>query len=173
MLPGRSVVEGRVMRRWFVTVAGLAVVAVVAACSAPGGRAAATPTPGGSALPSTVDAQATPRAATQSNEGGGVTVVVTWSGKSSGLTIDVALDTHSVDLDVLDLKDAVLRNDRGETVSAKGWDAAKGGHHRSGALTLAGDPDRFLDGARWIELSLPGIAGVSKRTFRWYLEETP
>jgi len=104
---------------------------------------------------------------TQTSEGGQVTVVATWVGAPADTTFDIQLDTHSVDLDVLDLADATLRNDRGETLAAQPWAAPKGGHHREGALTFDGDASRFLAGARWIELVLVGVGDLPARMLRW------
>src|SRR3990170_2263494 len=47
---------------------------------------------------------------TRTSDGGQVTVVVDWAGPSAGAVFHVTLDTHAVDLDPLDLTDAVLRN---------------------------------------------------------------
>ena len=94
-------------------------------------------------------------------------VVASWVGPSAGASFDVKLDTHSVDLDALDLTDATLRNDRGEALPARPWAAPKGGHHREGTLAFNGDAAAFLAQVRWIELVLPGIGGVSERTLRW------
>lgn len=104
---------------------------------------------------------------TQTSEGGGVTVVATWGGPAAGLRFDLKLDTHSVDLDVLDLSDAVLRNDRGDVLRASRWLAPPGGHHRQGPLVFEGDAGAFLDGAGWIELDLPGIGDTAERVLRW------
>jgi hypothetical protein len=111
-------------------------------------------------------------AATQTNEGGEVTVAVTWKGPSAGPVFDVAVDTHSVDLDGYDLtKLAVLRNDRGKEVRPSGWDAPKGGHHREGTLAF---PEKAPDGSpvigsdtRRIELIIRDVAGVPERKFEW------
>ena len=105
--------------------------------------------------------------ATQRDEGGQVTVVATWTGLAAGLAIDVALDTHTIDLDKLDLADASLRNDRGETLAARPWAAPKGGHHREGILTFDGNAGEFLSGTRWMELVLVGVGDVPERTLRW------
>lgn len=106
----------------------------------------------------------------QTSDGGQVTVVVDWPGPVGGAVFDVKLDTHSVDLDALDLSDAILRNDRGETLSAQPWAAAKGGHHREGMLTFDGDAGRFFTGARWVELVLSGVGDLAERTLRWEVE---
>ncbi|HEY3548632.1 MAG TPA: hypothetical protein VGK17_21365 [Propionicimonas sp.] len=103
----------------------------------------------------------------QRDEGGGVTVKATWVGSTAGIAFEVALDTHSVDLDGLDLRGASLRNGSGATITGPIWDADKGGHHRSGRLTFPGDPGTFLASTTWIELLVPDVAGVPVRTLRW------
>lgn len=111
---------------------------------------------------------APPRAElTQTSEGGQVTVEATWGGPAAGAVFEVVLDTHSVDLDALDLADAILRNDRGETLVAQPWLAPVGGHHRAGALSFDGDAPSFFASARWIELVLAGIAELPERVLRW------
>jgi len=136
----------------------LAIPLAVAACSGTAGA----PAPASSGTASSSSA-----GATQTNEGGGVTVVASWPGTTAGATFDVKLDTHAVDLDGLDLSNAVLRNDRGETLVARPWTAAKGGHHREGALGFDGDASSFFAGAKWIELTLTGVGNTPKRTLRW------
>lgn len=145
---------------------GLAVMATIGACS---GSQPPPATPPASA-PASMTPSTTPEPAgstTQTSEGGQVTVVATWPGPDAGADFDVTLDTHSVDLDALDLADAILRNDRGETLKARPWAAPKGGHHREGALTFDGDSASFLDGATWIELVLTGVGDLPERTLRW------
>jgi len=138
---------------------GLVVPLLLTAC----GSAAS---PSGSPTVST-GSEPPPAAATQRSEGGQVTVVATWMGPAANVAIDVALDTHSIGLDALDLTDATLRNDRGETLTARPWAAPTGGHHREGALTFNGDPSSFLAGARWMELVLRGVGDTPERTLRW------
>jgi hypothetical protein len=83
-------------------------------------------------------AAALPGEITQTNEGGQVTIKTTWQGRGAGPVFAVVMDTHAVDLDGYDLKQlAVLRTDDGREVQPIGWDAPKGGHHRSGTLTVA------------------------------------
>jgi hypothetical protein len=96
-----------------------------------------------------------------------VTVAATWGGPASGASFELTLDTHSVDLDALDLSDAVLRNDRGETLRARPWTAPKGGHHRAGTLAFAGDQAPFFGDAAWVELVLTGVGDLPERTLRW------
>lgn len=84
------------------------------------------------------------------------------------------MDTHAVDLDGYDLGQlAVLRTDGGREVRPSGWDAPKGGHHRSGTLTF---PATAADGSpligpttRAIELVIRDVGGVPERRFRWTL----
>lgn len=98
-----------------------------------------------------------------------MTVVVNWGGPTSGTAFDVKLDTHSVDLDPLDLANATLRNDRGDTLTARPWGAPKGGHHREGNLSFEGDPTLFFGRAKWIELVLTGVGELPERALRWEL----
>jgi hypothetical protein len=106
-------------------------------------------------------------AATQTSEGGEVTAVISWAGPTTGASFDVKLDTHSVDLDTLDLSNAILRNNRGEILSAVPWTAAKGGHHREGTLTFAGNASTFFAGATSIDLVLAGVGDLPERTLHW------
>lgn len=139
-------------------VIGLIVAASLAACSSVA-SSSGIPAASGSSEPAA--------SATRTSEGGEVTVVATWNGPTAGAAIDVTLDTHSVDLDALDLADATLRNDWGDTLTARPWAAPKGGHHREGALTFAGDAPEFFAGARWMELVLTGVGELPERTLRW------
>lgn len=111
---------------------------------------------------------------TQTNDGGQVTVKVTWPGPAAGPVFDVVLDTHAVDLDGYDLtKLAVLRTGDGREVAPSGWDAPKGGHHRQGALAFpsVGTDGKALLGPTTgsIELVVRDVAGVPERSFRWAL----
>lgn len=140
---------------------------LVAACS---GAPPQPPSSVESAPDAGVTGGSTPEATTsgtRTSEGGQVTVAASWGGPAAGASFEVALDTHSVDLDALDLSDAVLRNDRGETLLARPWAAPKGGHHRAGTLTFDGDQAPFFGGASWVELVLIGVGDVLERTLRW------
>ena len=115
--------------------------------------------------------------ATRTSEGGGVTVAATWKGRNAGPVFEVAMDTHSVDLDGYDLRKlAALRTDGGDEVRPSGaWDAPKGGHHREGTLTF---PQRSPDGSRVIgpdtrriQLVIRDVADVPERSFEWKLKE--
>lgn len=141
-----------------------ATIVLLAACSS------STPPASGSTPTAAADSGSSAPAAggtTQTSERGQVTVVVDWAGPAAGAVFDVKLDTHSVDLGALDLTDAILRNDRGEVLSAEPWAAPKDAHHREGALTFRGDTAPFFAGARWVELVLSGVGDVAERTLRW------
>lgn len=134
-----------------------AIVLVIAACS--------SSTPAASA-PSSASVNPT-SPTTQTSDGGQVTVVADWTGPAAGAVFDLTLDTHSVDLDALDLADATITNDRGETMAARPWAAPKGGHHREGVLTFDGDSSAFFAGANWVELRIIGVGDLPERTLRW------
>ena len=116
-------------------------------------------------------AGASSSSATQTNEGGQVTIKVTWQGPSAGPVFAVAMDTHAVDLDGYDLKQlATLRVDGGSAVQPAGWNAPKGGHHRAGTLTFpttAGGRPFIGADTRTIELIIRDVADVPERVFRW------
>ena len=145
----------------------LALTVLAAACSSSASGPTAPPSASAPAAAPDATASASPAGATQTNEGGGVTVVASWPGPTAGAAFDVKLDTHSVELDALDLTNAVLSNDRGETLAARPWAAPKGGHHREGALTFDGDASTFFAGAKWVELTLAGVGDIPERTMRW------
>jgi hypothetical protein len=110
---------------------------------------------------------------TQSVEVAGITVTASWSGSSPGASLEVALDTHSGDLDAVNLAGAVLRNDHGEKLIAQSWSAPPGGHHRGGNLAFAGDPTALLADAKWIELILPSLREAPGPTLRWPIVANP
>lgn len=142
-----------------------AVVAIVLALVAAGcGAATGSPSPSALPTPSATQAGFEP---TQRDDGGEVTVEVTWNGPVAGAVFEVTLDTHSVDLDPLDLTDAVLTNDRGETLGATAWEAPKSGHHREGRLAFEGDASKFLADTGFIELKISSVGAVPERVLRW------
>ena len=111
----------------------------------------------------------------QVNVGGNVTVRVTWQGPEAGPTFNVAMDTHSVDLDPYDLgKMVVLHTGDGRESAVLTWDAPKGGHHRKGKLVFS---EVALDGRPFIaantnsiELIIYDLSGVPTRGFTWELK---
>lgn len=84
----------------------------------------------------TTPSAATPAAATttsestQINEGGAVTVTATWAGAASGPIFTVVMNTHSVDLDAIDLTALATLNADGIQVRPTSWGAPAGVHHR-------------------------------------------
>jgi hypothetical protein len=112
--------------------------------------------------------------ATQISDANQVKIAVTWQGPDSGPVFQVAMDTHSVDLDGYDLLQlARLRTDQGIEVAPSRWDAPKGGHHRSGTLsfptTTTGGSPVIGPSTGSVELLIRDVAGVPERTYRWSL----
>ncbi len=111
----------------------------------------------------------------QKNQGGNVTIDVTWEeGKPpvDSLRFAVVMDTHSVDLDKYDLsKLAVLRTDQGRQVTPSAWEGPPGGgHHRSGTLifpTTEGGKPLIESETRSVELIIRDVANVKERVLRW------
>lgn len=107
--------------------------------------------------------------ATQTVAGGGVTVKVTYLNPkdNAGARFQVALDTHSVNLDSYDLKTiSVLRDDAGNTYAPTTVDNKGSGHHRETIVSFA----KAVSGTKRIELVIKDMAGVKERVFRWDLE---
>lgn len=98
--------------------------------------------------------------------GGGVTVTATYANPRRGEDpkFEVALNTHSVNLDSYDLKTlSVLRDDAGKEYKPLRVDNEGGGHHRRATLVFPKlDPK-----AKHLELVIKDIAGVKARTFDW------
>jgi copper chaperone CopZ len=94
-------------------------------------------------------------------------VAVSWAGAAAGARFGVAIDTHSVDLDTVDItRQAILCTAAGD-VSRTSWAALKGGHHRSGELAF---PDVLADGQPAIgtspvEVVIRDVGGIPERTF--------
>ncbi|MDE3075430.1 MAG: hypothetical protein KGJ86_08375 [Chloroflexota bacterium] len=138
-----------------------------AAASSSGGVGPASTQGGGAAASGQSAAEPT-----QTNEGGQVTIAVTWPGPAAGPVFNVAMNTHSVDLDGVDLRQsAVLVVDNGPEIQPTAWDAPKGGHHRQGTLTF---PASTSNGGktvgpsnRTVELVIRNLAGVPERVFKW------
>ncbi len=138
--------------------------ATAAACGSSGSSVG-----GGTSLVRAASPATSAGSATQRSEGGQVTVEATWAGPPVGASFDVKLDTHSIDLDALDFSNAILRNNRGETLSALPWTAPKGGHHREGTLTFAGNASTFFAGATSIDLVLADVGDLPERTLHWQI----
>lgn len=106
---------------------------------------------------------------TQVNEGGQVSVSVTWKGPQAGPVFLIEMNTHSVDLDNVDLSSlATLKTPQGD-LAPSAWEAPKGGHHRSGQLSF---PSTLPDGTPTVsggplDLVIRDVAGVPERSFAW------
>ena len=109
---------------------------------------------------------AAPGGGQQLSDGGQVVVTVDWPGPPGGALFDVKLDTHSINLDAVDLAGSRLLNDRGDLVAGAAWVAVPGGHHREGQLTFVVGPE-FFAGTRWIELVLLNVGDMPERRLRW------
>ena len=109
------------------------------------------------------------------DEQGAVTVSVTpvdLDQEVTELALEVAMDTHSVDLS-MDLAElATLTTDNGRTVPATLWDAVPGGHHVSGVLTFPAvvEGTAVLEGATQLTLTITDVDAPS-RTFTWSLSQ--
>lgn len=113
-------------------------------------------------------------AGVQTSEGGQVAVDVRWDGRiveqndTETLTLQVAMNTHTVELNYDLTRLAALRNDQGEELRPKSWKAPAGGHHVSGLLTFEISEGFFADNSS-LELMIRDVGGVPERLFRWKL----
>lgn len=106
---------------------------------------------------------------TRTDSGGGVNIKVTLlDSKTSGdLHFQVAMDTHSVNLDSYDLKAiSVLRDDAGNTYAPTAVENKGSGHHREATVSFA----KIATGTKRIEFAIKDVAAVKERIFRWNLE---
>lgn len=110
----------------------------------------------------------------QTSTGGAVTIQAVWSfERTTGTSIhfDVTMETHSVNLDNIDLsKLAVLRNSNGRQLAPTVWNAPSRGHHRAGELVFTsadGDPPIIDAATEYVELVISDVAGVPSRVLHW------
>lgn len=102
--------------------------------------------------------------------GGGVTVTATLlKDRAEATEIELALNTHSVDLNGYQFeKIATLRDDGGRTYPVQAVEKVSGGgHHRQAVLRFG----KLSPGTKTVELIVKGVAGVPERSFRWSLTE--
>ncbi len=107
----------------------------------------------------------------QSNTAGALTIDMEWIKAEDGsLVFNVAMNTHSVDLDQYDLGElTILRDDADNEYHPVSWDSAPGGHHRKGTLTFP-LPDSVSQGkAKYIEVMIRDVAGIEERVLKWEL----
>jgi len=103
---------------------------------------------------------------TRTNTGGGVTVKVTYLNPqgAADARFDIALDTHSVNLDAYDLTVlTVLRDEAGGEYQPVRVENKGSGHHRQITLVF---PKPSAE-AKKVELVIKDVAGVTERSFRW------
>ncbi len=129
---------------------------------------------GTTATPSSTTTTNQPGTVMRTNEGGQITVKVTWQGRNAGPVFAVEMDTHVVNLDGYDLRQlAVLRTDQGQEIQPASWNAASGGHHRNGMLTFpattASGTSLIGPNTRSITLVIRNMGDVPERTFTWTL----
>jgi hypothetical protein len=80
--------------------------------------------------------------------------------------LEVAMNTHSVDLDKYDLSNlAFLSDDKGKQYLPAFWDSRPGGHHRQGILTFQAPDSK----PQYFHLIIKDLAGVKERAFHWEL----
>jgi hypothetical protein len=102
--------------------------------------------------------------------GGGVNVTATYLNPRGDqeAKFDVAMNTHSVDLDGYDLKAlSLLRDDAGNEQKPLRVEDEGGGHHRRVTLVFTKPSTK----AKRLELVIKDIAGVKARSFRWDLDQ--
>ena len=111
-----------------------------------------------------VDATAEP-ALSQQDRQGPVTVAVTLVPDAAGgpMRVKVVLDTHSVDLEPINLRDTVvMRLGDGREMLASGIETAKGdGHHREATLVFPAPAEGP------VVLVVKNVGNVPERVFRW------
>lgn len=104
-------------------------------------------------------------ALSQQDRQGPVTVAVTLlpDGAGGPIRVKVVLDTHSVDLERIELRDAVvMRLGDGREVLPSGIEAAKGdAHHRQATLVFPAPAEGP------VLVVVKNVGNVSERVFRW------
>ncbi|MBP7962879.1 MAG: hypothetical protein KBG20_08330 [Caldilineaceae bacterium] len=110
--------------------------------------------------------------ATQSVEGGSVTVKVTpltlTDKTATTLNFEVVLETHSVELTYDLAQLAVLRDNLGNEYQPTTWSPDKSsGHHVDGLLSFGDRATILQTGVTSLELDVTGIAGIASRLFQW------
>lgn len=104
---------------------------------------------------------------TQEAEASGVTAKATYKNpdENKNPTFNVALDTHSVDLDRYRFEAVVvLRDDSGNVYKAELISSKGSGHHREASVEFRGAD---ITNAKFVELVIKGVAGVDERVFRF------
>ena len=80
---------------------------------------------------------------------------------------EVRLNTHSVALDQDLTAISSLKDNKGNTFQATGWDGSPpGGHHRNGTLSFPA----LTQGTESVTLIIRGVGKDSERIFSWQLQ---
>lgn len=110
--------------------------------------------------------QSTGKFSPQVNEEANVSIEVTPKVVEKGKDpqFQITFNTHSVDLAFDVTKVIVLVDDKGNNYTDSSWNGSDpGGHHRNGTLSF----NKPLADAKYIELIIKDVAGVSERKFKW------
>jgi len=105
----------------------------------------------------------------QSNKESGVQVDATPVELKEGRSarFEVRLNTHSVALDQDLTAISRLKDNKGSTFQATGWDGSPpGGHHRSGTLSFPA----LAPGTETVTLIIKGVGKDSERIFSWQVQ---
>ncbi len=108
---------------------------------------------------------------TREDAQGAVTVVITakdLNAENGTLEFEVAMDTHSVDLNMDLVPLATLTTDTGLSVDGLVWTTSESGHHVSGVLSFPATLDgvSILDGATELTLTIRNV-DAAERIFIW------
>ena len=100
---------------------------------------------------------------TQINSEGAVTIKITPK-LSFENAFEVALDTHSEELDADLIQAVIFRDENGKEYSPMRWEGdSPGGHHRGGTLIF----DSAVPISGTIQLIVLKIGGIAERKFLW------
>ncbi len=107
---------------------------------------------------------------TREAEAAGVTVKVTYKNPEEKIPVfNVALETHSVDLDPYKFDEiVVLRDDTGKIYNATFVSSSGSGHHREAILEFK---DAEISETKFLELVVKGVAGVDERVFKFEVQK--
>lgn len=77
---------------------------------------------------------------------------------------NVAVDTHSVELDQDFMQIITLSDDQGNVYKPTAWEGAlPGGHHREGIVVFS----PVYSSPQSVELKIKDVGGIPERSFRW------
>ncbi len=158
----------------FLLVASVFLISLLLACAGTNSTPSAIPAQGTSATnaeqPAKTNSDASLALDSQMVEGGNVAVKVTplkWQ-PNAPLEFDIAMDTHSVELDDDMLKAVVLRDNSGMEFTPSAWEGpGAGGHHREGKIIFA----PLTTNTKALTLVVKNVAGVPERLYKWELAQ--